>query len=176
MAKRWYVVHVYSGHENKVAEAIREEIQKKGLDAQFEDILIPSQEVVELHRGKKVSRDKKYFPGYLLIQMELNDDTWHLVKDTPRVTGFLGGRGKPSPITDAEAQRLLAQVEAGVSNVGSTLNFEIGEQLKVCDGPFASFVGQVEEVDRDRQRLKVMVSIFGRATPVELEFSQVERA
>lgn len=175
MTMRWYVIHVYSGFENKVTESLREQIQKKGLEEKFGDILVPSHEVMEVRRGKKVAREKKFFPGYILIQMDLNDETWHLVKATPKITGFLGGKGRPSPLSDTEAQRLLHQVEEGVSGPANEIVFEIGEQLRVCDGPFASFNGVVEEVDQEKNRLKVMVSIFGRSTPVDLDYTQVEK-
>lgn len=175
MALRWYVVHVYSGFENKVAEALREQIEKKGFEALFGDILVPSQKVVEVRRGKKINMERKFFPGYVLVKMDMNDDTWHLVRNIPKVTGFLGGKERPSPISNAEAERLIRQVEEGVSAVAGKVSFDIGEQLRVCDGPFASFTGVVEEIDEERSRLKVTVSIFGRATPVDLEFSQVEK-
>lgn len=173
--KRWYVVHVYSGFENKVEASLREQIAKEGLEDKFEEILIPSHEVIDLVRGKKVTKEKKFFPGYILVKMALDDDTWHVVQDTQKVTGFLGAKGRPSPVSQAEASRLLQQVEEGVSGSGPELHFDIGEQLRVSDGPFASFNGVVEEVDHDRSRLKVSVSIFGRATPVDLDFTQVEK-
>jgi transcriptional antiterminator NusG len=175
MAFRWYVLHVYSGFENKVEQSLREQIEKKSLQDKFQEILVPSQEVTELRRGKKVKADKKFFPGYILIKMDMNDETWHLVTSTPKVTGFLGAKGRPTPISQVEADRLLKQVSEGVKGAASTLHFEVGEQLRVCDGPFATFTGVVEDVDDERQRLKVMVSIFGRSTPVDLEFSQVEK-
>lgn len=175
MAMRWYVVHVYSGYEHKVAEAIQEQVEKDGLQEKFGEILIPSQEVVEVRRGKKVSRDKKFFPGYILIQMEMHDTTWHLVQNIPKVTTFLGAKGRPSPVSQAEAKRLMQQMEEGVSMADKGLSFEVGEQLRVSDGPFASFNGVVEEVDHEKSRLKVTVSIFGRSTPVDLEFTQVEK-
>lgn len=175
MAKRWYVVHVYSGFEKKVKEAILEQVEKKNLQDYFGDVLIPTHEAVEVRRGKKVTAEKKFFPGYILIQMEINEETWHLVKNTNKVTGFLGGKEKPSPISQAEAERLIKQVEEGPKNSVSQVSFEIGEQLRVADGPFASFNGIVEEVDEEKQRLKVTVSIFGRSTPVDLDFSQVEK-
>ena len=175
MSKRWYVIHVYSGFEKKVAQAIREQIEQKGLQDYFEDVSVPTEEVVEVRRGQKVSAERKFFPGYVLAKMQLTDDTWHLVKDTPKVTGFLGARGKPSPISDAEADRILQQVQEGIERPKPSITFEIGEQVKVADGPFESFTGYVEEVDEERTRLKVAVSIFGRATPVELEYGQVEK-
>jgi transcriptional antiterminator NusG len=175
MAMRWYVLHVYSGFEKKIAESIREQARQKGMEELFEEILVPTEEVIELRRGQKVSAERKFFPGYVLIKMELGDDSWHLVKNTPKVTGFLGNRGRPSPISQAEAERILHQVKEGVERPKPSVTFEIGEQVRVADGPFNSFTGYVEEVDEERARLKVAVSIFGRATPVELEYSQVEK-
>jgi transcriptional antiterminator NusG len=172
---RWYVVHVYSGFENKVAQSIREKAEKQGLADKFEEVMVPTEEVVEVRRGSKVNTERKYFPGYVLVKMDLNDVTWHLVRDTPKVTGFLGAGSKPQPITETEAQRILKQVKEGVERPRSAISFEIGDEVRVADGPFESFNGTVEEVDEGRNRLKVSVSIFGRATPVELEFSQVEK-
>ena len=175
MAMRWYVLHVYSGFEKKIAESIREQARQKGMEELFEEILVPTEEVIEMRRGQKVNTERKFFPGYVLIKMELGDDSWHLVKNTPKVTGFLGNRGRPSPISKAEAERILHQVKEGVERPKPSVTFEIGEQVRVADGPFNSFTGYVEEVDEERSRLKVAVSIFGRATPVELEYSQVEK-
>src|SRR5213080_1596597 len=175
MASRWYVIHVYSGFEKKVATAIREQAEQKSLGERFEEILVPTEEVVEVKRGAKVSSERKFFPGYVLIKMDMSDESWHLVKNTAKVTGFLGGRGKPSPITEAEAQRIMRQVQEGIERPKPSITFEIGEQVRVCDGPFTSFNGLVEEVDEEKARIKVAVSIFGRATPVELEYTQVEK-
>ena len=175
MPMRWYVLHVYSGFEKKIAESIREQARQKGMEELFEEVLVPTEEVIEWRRGQKVSSERKFFPGYVLIKMELGDDSWHLVKNTPKVTGFLGNRGRPSPISQAEAERILHQVKEGVERPKPSVTFEIGEQVRVADGPFNSFTGYVEEVDEERARLKVAVSIFGRATPVELEYSQVEK-
>jgi transcription termination/antitermination protein NusG len=175
MASRWYVIHVYSGFEKKVATAIREQAEQKGLGERFEEILVPTEEVVEVRRGAKVNSERKFFPGYVLVKMDMDDETWHLVRNTAKVTGFLGGRGRPSPITEAEAARIMHQVQEGIERPKPSITFEIGEQVRVCDGPFTSFNGTVEEVDEEKARVKVAVSIFGRATPVELEYTQVEK-
>ena len=175
MVMRWYIVHAYSNFERKVAESIKERAAAAALDEQFEEVLVPMEEVVELRRGRKVASERKFFPGYVLVKMELNDETYHLIKNTPKVTGFLGTDNKPIPITEEEAGRILHQVQEGVERPKPSVTFEIGEQVRVADGPFASFNGLVEEVDEERARLKVAVSIFGRATPVELEYAQVEK-
>ena len=176
MAKRWYVVHVFSGSEKKMAQAILEQAQSNGLEDQIEDVMVPTEEVVEVRRGAKVQSERKFFPGYILIKMELTDAAWSVVQAQPRVTGFLGGKGKPVPITNAEAERLIRQMDEGVERPRSTITFDIGEEVRVIEGPFESFNGIVEEADDEKERLKVSVSIFGRSTPVELEYSQVERA
>ena len=174
--KKWYVVHVYSGFEKKIASQIKEQAAQKGLADRIEDVLVPSEDVVEVRRGQKVNTERKFFPGYVLVKMEMTDEAWHLVKDTPKVTGFLGNKNKPSPITEAEAQRIVNQVKEGVDKPRKpAVVFEIGEQVRVADGPFTSFMGTVEEVDEERGRVKVSVSIFGRSTPVELEYTQVEK-
>ena len=175
MAARSYVLHVYSGFEKKVAESILELAAQEGMADSFEQVLVPTEEVVEVRRGSKVNSERKFFPGYVLIKMDMSDETWHLVKNTPKVTGFLGARERPTPITEAEAQRILRQVTEGVEKPRSSISYEVGEQVRVIDGPFASFVGFVEESDDEKARLKVSVSIFGRSTPVELEYSQVEK-
>ncbi len=175
MAKRWYIVHAYSNFERKVAEAIKERAQQQGLEDSFDEVLVPTEKFVEVRRGRKVDAERKFFPGYVLVKMEMSDDAYHLINDTPKVSGFLGNDKKPMPISEAEAQRILNQVQEGVETPKPSVSFEVGEQVRVSDGPFASFSGLVEEVDEERARLKVTVSIFGRATPVELEYGQVDK-
>ena len=175
MAMRWYVVHVYSGSEKRVVEAINDQIVRKGMQDYFEEVLMPTEEVVEVRRGVRVNSERKFFPGYILINMELTDETWQLVKSQSKVTGILGGKGKPVPITDKEAKQLINQISEGIERPRASIIYEVGEQVRVCDGPFASFNGLVEDVDEDKARLKVAVSIFGRSTPVDLDYSQVEK-
>ena len=171
---RWYVLQAYSGSEKKVAETIKEQAEKKGMGHLFEEVLVPTHEVLEVKKGKKKTSERKFFPGYVLVKMVMTDKTWHLVKNLPKVNDFLGTKGKPVPVSEQEAMALLEQVEKG-GDLKPAVTFEIGEQIRVCDGPFASFNGVVEDVDEEKSRLKVSVSIFGRATPVELEYSQVEK-
>lgn len=171
---KWYVVHVYSGFEKKVSDFIKQQAEKRGLQDKVEEILVPMENVISVKNGAKVESERKFFPGYILIKMEMTDETWHLVNSTPKTTGFLGGK-KPTPITEAEAKRILQQVQEGVEKPKSMLSFEVGEQVRVNDGPFATFVGTIEEVDTEKERLKVLVSIFGRPTPVDLNFLQVKK-
>ena len=175
MTARWYIVHAYSNFEKKVAEDIENKAKQKGLMDRIEQIVVPTEKVVEVRRGKKVDAERKFFPGYVLVRANLSDAVFSLIKNTPKVTGFLGD-SKPVPITDSEAERILHQVQEGVERPKPSITFEIGEQVRVSDGPFASFNGSVQEVDEERARLKVEVSIFGRAVPVDLEFGQVEKA
>jgi transcriptional antiterminator NusG len=175
MSMRWYIVHAYSNFEKKVAESIREGAAQRNLTDLFEEILVPTEQVVEVRRGRKVSSERKFFPGYVLVKCDLTDSVFSLIKNTPKVTGFLGADNKPMPISDAEAQRIKGQVAEGVERPKPSISFEVGETVRVADGPFASFNGVVEEVDDARSRVKVAVSIFGRPTPVELEFAQVEK-
>lgn len=177
MSMRWYVVHAYAQYENSVAKALKERISRAGLDEQFGDILVPTEEVVEIKDGQKRTTERKFFPGYVFVSMEMNEDTWHLVKSTPKVLGFIGGTAeKPAPISDKEANAILNRVEEAVERPKPKTLFEPGQQVRVNDGPFADFTGVVEEVNYDKNRLRVAVLIFGRSTPVELEFSQVEKS
>ena len=175
MSMRWYIVHAYSNFEKKVAESLKEQAAQRGLAEKFEEIMVPTEQVVEVRRGRKVNSERKFFPGYVLVKCDLTDDVYHLIKNTPKVTGFLGADKKPMPIPDVEAERIKGQVAEGVERPKSSIRFDIGEQVRVADGPFASFSGVVEEIDEARSRVKVAVSIFGRATPVDLEFGQVEK-
>jgi transcriptional antiterminator NusG len=175
MAKRWYIVQAYSNFERKVAEDIRQKVAQKKLEHLFEDVIVPTEKVVEIRRGRKVDTERKFFPGYVLVKMDMTDEAFHLIKNTPKVTGFLGSDNRPSPISEKEAMSILQQVQEGVEHPKSSIIFEVGQNVRVTDGPFASFSGIVEEVDEERSRLKVEVSIFGRPTPVELEYGQVEK-
>lgn len=177
MAFRWYIVHAYSGFEKKVAQAIREQAVQKNIADLIEEVVVPVEEVTEVRRGKKIAAERKFFPGYVMVKMELTDATWHMVKNTAKVTGFLGhgGKGRPVPITEKEADAIFAQVREGIDHPKSQISFEIGENVKIVDGPFESFVGLIEGVDEEKSRVKVSVSIFGRATPVDLEYTQVEK-
>lgn len=175
MAMRWYIVHAYSNFENKVAQSIRDQADQRSLADKFEEVLVPTEKVVEVRRGRKVEAERKFFPGYVLVKCDLTDEVYHLIKNTPKVTGFLGQDQRPMPISDREAERIKGQVAEGVERPKPSISFEIGETVRVSDGPFASFNGVVEEVDEGKARLKVAVSIFGRATPVDLEFTQVDK-
>ena len=172
---RWYVLHAYSGYEKKVADSIMDQAKKLGINEHIEDISVPTQNIVEVKRGVRVNTERKIFPGYILIKMNLNDDTWHIIKTTPKLSGFLGNKGKPIPISNSEAQRISQQVVDGEEKIRPAIMYDIGEQVKVIDGPFASFNGEIEQIDEDKARLRVAVSIFGRSTPVDLEYSQVEK-
>ena len=172
---KWYIVHAYSNFEKKVADAIRDQAKTQGLEDKFSEILVPTEEVVEVRRGRKVNSERKFFPGYVLVKMDLTDEAYHLIKNTPKVTGFLGSGSKPMPVSEKEVSRIIGAIEEGVERPKTTIHFDIGETVRVVDGPFASFSGSVEQVDEDRERLRVTVSIFGRATPVELEYTQVEK-
>ncbi|BAU58946.1 transcription termination/antitermination protein NusG [Halorhodospira halochloris] len=176
MALRWYVIHAYSGFEKQVQRSLKERVKRAGMEEKFGEILVPTEEVVEMREGQKRKSERKFFPGYVLVQMELDDDTWHLVKEVPRVMGFIGGRpDRPSPITDREAESILNRVREGAEKPKPKVLFEVGEVVRVTDGPFTDFNGAVEEVNYEKSRLRVAVMIFGRSTPVELEFSQVEK-
>jgi transcriptional antiterminator NusG len=172
---KWYIVHAYSNFEKKVAESIREQAHQHNLDDSFSEILVPTEDVIEVRRGRKINAERKFFPGYVLVKMDLSDEAYHLVKNTPKVTGFLGSGSKPMPVSEKEVARIIGAIEEGVERPKTTIRFEIGETVRVTDGPFASFSGAVERVDEERERLSVTVSIFGRATPVELEYNQVEK-
>ena len=176
MPARWYVVHVHSGFEKKVMQSIQEKADKAGIADQFEEILVPVEGVTEIRRGQKVNTERKFFPGYVLVKMDLSDESWHLVRNVPKVTGFLGSGARPVPMSNSEAERLISQMKEGADKPRRpSIRYEIGENVRVADGPFTSFNGTVEEVDEERSRLKVAVSIFGRSTPVELEYAQVEK-
>jgi len=172
---KWYIVHAYSNFEKKVAETIREQAKAQGLEDCFSEILVPTEDVVEIRRGRKVNAERKFFPGYVLVKMDLTDEAYHLIKNTPKVTGFLGSGSKPIPVSEKEVARIIGAIEEGVERPKPTVHFDIGESVRVIDGPFQSFSGVVEQVDEERARLRVTVSIFGRATPVELEYGQVEK-
>jgi len=177
MAKRWYVVHAYSGYEKKVMHALQERVSLSGMDDYFDEVLVPTEEVLEMRAGQKRKTERKFFPGYVLVHMELNDDTWHLVKDTPRVMGFIGGTAeRPAPISDQDANKILQRMEASEDKPTHKTIYEPGEMVRVTDGPFNDFTGTVEEVNYEKSRLRVAVLIFGRSTPVELEFTQVEKS
>lgn len=175
MSARWYIVHTYSNFEKKAAEEIKRQAQIQGLEDLIEDVMVPTEKVVEVRRGQRVSTEHKFLPGYILVKVDLTDEAYHLIKNVPKVTGFLGQNNKPMPLRQNEVDRILNQVQEGAERPKSSITFEIGEQVRVADGPFTSFNGVIEEVDEDRSRVKVAVSIFGRATPVELEFTQVEK-
>lgn len=172
---RWYVIDVYSGSEKRVAQTIEEKVVKKGLESYIEKVLVPTETVTELRKGVKVSKEKSFFPGYVLVRMALTDDTWTLIRSVPRVSRLLGGKTRPTPIGEKEVERLMGQIEEGVRRPRSSVVFEVGEEVRVNEGPFATFTGIVEEVDVEKERMKVSVTIFGRATPVELEFAQVDK-
>jgi len=177
MAKQWFVVHAYSGYEKKVQAVLHERVLEAGMKEQFGEILVPMEEVVEVKSGQKALSERKFFPGYVLVEMEMNDDTWHLVKSTPKVTGFIGGTStKPTPITQKEVDNIVQQIKDGIEKPKPKVLFDVGEAVRVKEGPFADFHGNVEEVNYDKSKIRVSVSIFGRSTPVELEFSQVEKA
>ena len=175
MNYKWYIIHVYSGSEKRVKEAIEEQMETKNMSSFIEEILVPTEEIFEIRKGAKVKTEKKFFPGYILIKMNMTDESWHFIKSQPKVTNFLGTKGKPSSLSDKEAKRLIEQITERVESPRSNVIFEIGEEVRVSDGPFQSFNGLVEEIDEDKSRLKVAVSIFGRSTPVDLEYSQVEK-
>ena len=172
---RWYVLHAYSGYEKKVSESIIEQSKKLGVSEYIEEVSVPTQNIVEVKRGTRVNTERKFFPGYILIKMVLNDDTLHIIKNTPKLSGFLGTQGKPTPISNGEVKRIIKQMIDGKEKPRPSIDYEIGEQIKVIDGPFASFNGEIEQIDEEKAKLRVAVSIFGRPTPVELEYTQVEK-
>ena len=172
---KWYIVQAHAGAEKKVSEQIKEELQKADLSNKFGEVLIPTQDVTEIKKGKRSVIKKKYFPGYILIKLDMTNDIYHIIKSIKKVSGFLGPQGKPSPISEEEVSKILGNMEESIANPSSSISFQIGEQVKVCDGPFASFNGSIEEIDEEKSRLKVSVSIFGRPTPVDLDYSQVEK-
>tara|TARA_B100000929_G_scaffold50107_1_gene36484 strand:- start:6539 stop:7072 length:534 start_codon:yes stop_codon:yes gene_type:complete len=176
MSHKWYIVHAYSGFEKKVAATIMEQAKSKNIDSSFSEVIVPIEEVVEVKKGKKRNSERKFFPGYVLAKMEMNDETYHMVKALPKVSGFLGHvQGKPSSVSESEINKILQDIEEGITKPKPSITFEVGEQVRVSDGPFASFNGLIEEIDEERSRVKVSVSIFGRSTPVELEYTQVEK-
>lgn len=175
MAKKWYIVHVYSGFENKVKASLEEKIATSPNPDKFDEVLVPTEEVVELVKGKRRTSSRKFYPGYILVRMQLDDETWHIVNNTPKVTGFLGGREKPTPISEDEANTILNRMEAGKNQPQPKFFFETGDEIRVIDGPFTNFNGTVEEVNPEKGKIKVLVSIFGRSTPVELDFVQVTK-
>jgi transcriptional antiterminator NusG len=176
MTKRWYVVHAYSGMEKSVARALKDRVERAGMQDKFGQILVPTEEVVEMRNGQRTITERRFFPGYVLVEMEMTDDTWHLVKSTAKVTGFVGGQGnRPAPISEKEVEKIMAQMQEGVEKPRPKVLFEVGEMVRVKDGPFTDFNGNVEEVNYEKSRVRVSVTIFGRATPVELEFGQVEK-
>jgi transcriptional antiterminator NusG len=175
MTAQWYIVQAHSGFEKKVAQDIREKVEQKGMQEHIAEVVVPTEEVLELRRGKKVTAERKFFPGYVLVRMELNDATWHMIRTLPKVTGFLGGSGRPSPVPQSQVDAIFRQIQDGVEKPRSTIHFEAGQTVKIVEGPFESFVGVVEGVDVEKERLRVSVTIFGRSTPVELEYTQVEK-
>ena len=174
--KNWFIVQTFSGFEQKVAETLKETIKKKELNEKIEEVLVPMHEVTEVKRGKRVQKKKKYFPSYILVKMEMNKDLYHMIKNIQKVTGFLGTTGNPTPVSEKEIDKIMGRIKEGTLAPKNEISFDIGEQVKVCEGPFASFSGLVEEVDEDKSKLKVSVSIFGRPTPIELEYNQVEKS
>jgi transcriptional antiterminator NusG len=176
MAKRWYIVHTYSGHEQKAMRSLLDRAKSMGMESQFDEVLIPEETVVEMVKGSKRTSKRKYFPGYILVRMELNDDTWHVVRGTPKITGFVGGDKKPPPISDEEVAKMTQQIKEGAVKPKPKIQFDEGENVRVIDGPFANFSGYVDEVMTEKEKLRVMVHVFGRATPVVLDYTNVEKA